>query len=86
MEPIPETVEAIQELTRLGDESIARTLMRISRDIERIVPDIVGVSVSVSGDLTFTLTAPNGPVAKLDGVQYLAGGPCEDTLPHPSFI
>jgi GAF domain-containing protein len=80
MEPIPETVEALQELTRLGDETVARTLLRMSRAIERIVPEIVGVSVSVNGNLTFTMTATNGPVAALDGVQYLAGGPCEDTL------
>lgn len=80
MEPIPETVEALQELTRLGDESIARTVLRISQEAERIVPELVGLSVSVNGNLTFTMTATNLPVAKLDGVQYLDGGPCEDTL------
>jgi GAF domain-containing protein len=80
MEPIPQTVEALQELTRLGDETVARILLRISGEVERIVPDIVGISVSVQGDLTFTLTATSGPVAELDGMQYLAGGPCEDTL------
>lgn len=80
MKPIPETVEALRELTRLGDESIARTLLRISRDVEQIVPEIIGMSVSINGDLTFTLTASHGPVAELDGVQYLAGGPCEEAL------
>jgi GAF domain-containing protein len=80
VEPIPETVEALQELTRLGDETVARTLLRISRAVESIVPEVVGVSVSVNGNLTFTMTATDGPVAALDGVQYLAGGPCEDTL------
>jgi GAF domain-containing protein len=81
VEPIPETVEALRELTRLGDESIARTLLRISRDAERIVPQIVGVSLSLVDDgLTFTMTATAGPVAELDGMQYLAGGPCDDTL------
>jgi GAF domain-containing protein len=80
MKPIPETVEALRELTRLGDESIARTLLRISRDVERIVPEIVGISLSIKGDLTFTMSASHGTVAELDGVQYLAGGPCEETL------
>lgn len=80
MKPIPETVEALRELTRLGDTSIARTLLRISRDVERIVPEILGISVSVNGDLSFTMTASHGPIAELDGVQYLAGGPCEEAL------
>jgi len=81
VEPLPETVEALRELTRFGDDSIARTLLRISRDVERIVPDIVGISLSmIEENLTFTMTATTGPVAELDGMQYLAGGPCEETL------
>lgn len=80
MEPIPETVEALQELTRLGDESIARIVLRVSQAAEQIVPELVGLSVSVNGNLTFTLTATNLPTAELDGVQYLDGGPCEDAL------
>jgi GAF domain-containing protein len=81
VEPIPETVEALRELTRFGDESIARALLRITRNAELVVPELVGVSLSlVSENLTFTMTASAGPVAELDGMQYLAGGPCEVTL------
>ena len=81
VEPLPETVEALRELTRLGDETIARTLLRISRAVEGLVPEIVGVSLSlVEDELTFTMTATTGPVAQLDGMQYLGGGPCEETL------
>jgi hypothetical protein len=81
VEPLPETVEALRELTRFGDDAIARALLRISRDIERIVPEIVGVSLSmVEENLTFTMTATTGPVAELDGMQYLGGGPCDETL------
>jgi GAF domain-containing protein len=80
MKPIPETVEALRELTRFGDESVARASLRMSRDVQRIVPEIAGLSLSINGDLTFTMTASHGPVAQLDGVQYLAGGPCEETL------
>ena len=81
VEPIPATVEALRELTRYGDDTVARTLMDISRSVERIVPEVVGISLSlVADDLTFTLTATTGPVAELDGVQYLAGGPCDDAL------
>jgi GAF domain-containing protein len=81
VEPLPETVEALQELTRYGDETVARTLWRISREVQRIVPEVVGVSLSlVTEELTFTMTASTGTVAELDGVQYLGGGPCEETL------
>lgn len=80
MEPIPQTVEALQELTRLGDESIACTLLRISQEAGRIVPELVGLSVSVNGNLTFTMAATSLAVTELDGVQYLDGGPCEDAL------
>ena len=81
MEPIPETVEALRELTRFGDETIARTLLGISRAVEQIAPEVVGVSLSmIEENLTFTMTATTGPVAQLDGMQYLAGGPCDDAL------
>ena len=81
MEPIPETIEALRELTRFGDETIARTLLGISRAVEQIAPEVVGVSLSmIEENLTFTMTATTGPVAQLDGMQYLAGGPCDDAL------
>jgi GAF domain-containing protein len=81
VEPIPETVEALRELTRFGDETIARTLLGISRAVEQIAPEVVGVSLSmIEENLTFTMTATTGPVAQLDGMQYLAGGPCDDAL------
>jgi GAF domain-containing protein len=81
VQPLPETVEALRELTRFGDETIARTLWRISSEVQRIVPEIVGVSLSLATEnVTFTMTAGNQTVAKLDGVQYLAGGPCEETM------
>lgn len=56
-------------------------LCQISGDVQRIVPEIVGVSLSLLSDnLTFTMTASSDSAAELDGVQYLAGGPCEGTL------
>lgn len=81
MEPIPETVDALREMTRFGDDTVARTLLQISRSVELVVPEVVGVSLSLIADnLTFTMTATTGPVAELDAMQYLAGGPCDDTL------
>lgn len=81
MEPIPETVEALRELTRQGDEAVAGTLLRISRSVTEIVPEVVGISLSlISENLTFTMTATTGPVAELDAMQYLGGGPCDEAL------
>jgi transcriptional regulator with GAF, ATPase, and Fis domain len=81
VEPIPETVEALRDLTRHGDTTIARTLWQLSHEVQRLVPEIVGLSLSlVEENLTFTMSATAALVAELDGMQYLAGGPCEETL------
>jgi GAF domain-containing protein len=81
VEPLPETVEALRELTRDGDTTLARRLWGLSRAVEEVVPDIVGLSLSfVEEHLTFTMTATSSLVAELDGVQYIDGGPCEETL------
>lgn len=83
MEPIPETADALRELTRHGDPGIANALWSLSRAVQRAVPELVGLSLSFVGDtqnLTFTMTATGGSVAELDGVQYLDSGPCEEML------
>lgn len=81
MEPLPQTVEALRELTRHGDTTVAHALLQISKDVQRIVPEIVGLSLSfIEENLTFTMTATAVPVAELDAMQYLDGGPCERTL------
>ncbi|MFZ2013295.1 MAG: GAF domain-containing protein [Nocardioides sp.] len=42
-----------------------------------IVPDLVGVSLArLAYGLTFTVVATAPEIAVLDGIQYLAGGPC----------
>lgn len=80
MEPIPETVEALRALTRRGDDTVARMLMKLSEDVVSVVPDIVGVSLTLLGEgMTFTLTASSSLAAELDAVQYLDGGPCDQT-------
>jgi len=81
VEPLPQTEEALLELTRFGDDTLAMLLSHISLRVEQIVPEVVGLSLSLAqGDLTFTMTATSVPVAPLDAVQHLGGGPFEEAL------
>lgn len=78
MEPIPETVQAVEALDASSDDG--RLLADLTRQASRakeIVPDLVGVSIAPLNDgLTFTLVATTEDVAVLDAIQYVAGGPC----------
>jgi GAF domain-containing protein len=79
MVPIPETVLAIGNLDPVDDVDLVAELGLQADRAQEIVPDLVGVSVArhVPG-LTFTLVATAVEIAVLDGIQYLAGGPCVD--------
>lgn len=83
MEPIPETLEAIVEL-RTGGEGktdLLQPLLRRAEQVQAIVPDCIGISVaSVQHDVTFTVVASTEEIALMDGLQYLAGGPCVDAV------
>ncbi|MGZ5398385.1 MAG: GAF and ANTAR domain-containing protein [Nocardioides sp.] len=82
MEPIPETLEAIDELDPyLDDGSLLEQITRMAVEAAVIAPDLVGVSVAAQAHgVTFTLVATDEVTAALDGVQYLASGPCVDGL------
>jgi hypothetical protein len=87
VEPLPETREALRALGRHGDQYIAGDFWQLSREVERLVPAIVGLSLSfVEEGLTFTMVATGGAVAELDGVQYLDGGPCEEAIRSGEII
>jgi GAF domain-containing protein len=81
MEPIPETVEALNSLDPEADDgTLLADLTRLAKASEQIVPDLVGVSLArLEHGVTFTLVATAEAVAVLDAVQYLAGGPCVDS-------
>jgi GAF domain-containing protein len=90
MEPIPETVEAIEEYGPfgLGDADLLGRLREASVRVRDVVPDCLGFSLaSREHGLTFTLVADDTDMAVLDAVQYLAGGPCvaavEEQRHHP---
>jgi transcriptional regulator with GAF, ATPase, and Fis domain len=77
VEPIPETLEALKELTKYGDTEVATELHTMGSRVEEVVPEIMGLSLTLIDDgLTFTLVSSNKYIAGLDAVQYLDGGPC----------
>jgi GAF domain-containing protein len=80
MEPIPETIEAVNELDPSAHApDLLASLTRLSTEAKELVPDLVGVSIGVLEEgITFTLAATTEEVAVLDAVQYAAGGPCVD--------
>ena len=83
MEPIPESLEALKELAKYGDSTLMKTVRRISVDVAKIVPDLVGLSFAVVGEnMTITLVASDPLVADLDAVQYLDDGPCVHATGH----
>jgi GAF domain-containing protein len=79
MEPIPETVEAIEHYRPWGAVGVdlLSHLRDLSVEVTEVVPDCLGFSLaSRESGVTFTLVASDLDVAVLDAVQYLAGGPC----------
>jgi hypothetical protein len=80
MEPVPETRAALQDLSAYGDVDLVECLQQTGKQVSRIVPECVGLSVSQLEDgLTFTLVASSAEIAALDATQYLDGGPCVDS-------
>lgn len=82
MEPIPETLAAINELSpAVDDAALLEQLTASAKRARAITPDCIGVSVaSMELGVTFTLVATSEEIALLDAVQYLAGGPCEEAI------
>ena len=86
MEPIPETREALDELDPV-DEGLLEQLLAQARRVRELVPDCVGISLAsrVHG-VTLTLVATSAEIAVLDGIQYLADGPCIRALDEARLI
>lgn len=77
MEPIPETAHAVEEFGPFHDEDLLAELRDRAARVQQLVPACVGLSLaSRRAGVTFTLVATSAEVALLDGLQYLAGGPC----------
>ena len=77
MEPIPETQEALRQITIDDAGDLEARLREIGRVARSIVPELVGLSLGLVRDgLTFTLVASDAGAARIDAAQYLDGGPC----------
>jgi GAF domain-containing protein len=87
MEPIPETVKAIEELGPFANEAdLLDELRRMGSQVTDLVPDCVGLSLaSAEHGVTFTLIASDRQLAFLDAIQDLAGtmdvGPRSESEP-----
>jgi GAF domain-containing protein len=81
VEPLPHTARALEALEELGDTGTSSTLRRIARDVLELVPDCVGLSLTlVDNGVTLTLQASDTKFLPLDAMQYLDGGPCVDAV------
>jgi GAF domain-containing protein len=75
MEPIPETVKAIEELGPFAEGgNLLEELKRMGNRVNAVVPDCVGLSVaSEKHGVTFTLIAPETQIELLDAIHHVAG-------------
>ena len=82
MEPIPQTLEALDELDPYVDhDTLLEQLTGMGARSRSIAPDCVGVSLaSREHGVTFTLVATSEEIAALDGVQYVSSGPCVEVV------
>lgn len=82
MRPIPETVQALDELdAQLDDGTLLDRMHRTAALAQDLVPGLVGFSIAAHRHgVTFTVVATDEEIAALDAVQYLTHGPCVDAL------
>jgi GAF domain-containing protein len=75
--PTRKSQEAFDWLASYGNVEVEESIVRMGQRVREIVPECVGVSLSLAeGELTFTLMVDRPGTALLDAMQYLDGGPC----------
>jgi len=87
MEPIPETVEAIDEYGPFGSDGVdlIAELRERGRRVQDLVPDCLGFSLaSEEHGVTFAMMASFLDVAVLDAVQHVSGGPVQEQQVQPT--
>jgi GAF domain-containing protein len=81
LEPLPETTSAIDDYLEWSQPGLGQLLGRLAQEVGQIVPEMVALSLTlVEDDLTFTLATRSVTTAVVDAMQYLDGGPCEESL------
>jgi GAF domain-containing protein len=81
MKPIPESEAALDEYLSFGDVDIREELLELGQRTRSIVPELVGLSLTVVEDgVTFTLVASDEGAAAIDLTQYVDGGPCQEGM------
>lgn len=81
MELTPESLGALAALSKAEGADLVEDLRDMGRRVQAVVPDCVGVSLTVlAEELTFTLVSSGAEIAVMDALQYIAGGPCVDAL------
>jgi GAF domain-containing protein len=81
--PVPQSKEAFDWLASYGNVGVEESIVQMGHRVREIVPDCVGVSLTVAdGDLTFTMMVDRPGAALLDAMQYLDGGPCVAAVEH----
>jgi GAF domain-containing protein len=80
LEPVEATAAAFR-LLQPGDGRLARDVVSLAEEVRRVVPEIIGVSISFNDPaMTFTLAVSDRRLLSLDAVQYVQDGPCLEAL------
>jgi GAF domain-containing protein len=81
--PTRKSQEAFDWLGSYGNVALEESIVQMGQRVREIVPECVGLSLSVAeGELTFTLMVDRPGAALLDAMQYLDGGPCLAAISH----
>jgi GAF domain-containing protein len=87
MEPIPESLEALRLLSETHESDLIEQVRRTAETVRAHIPDCVAISVTIlESGLTFTLASTSERLRRLDGAQYLDGGPCQAAAEGESEI
>jgi GAF domain-containing protein len=80
VEPIPESSEAVAEFGPF-EVDLLQNLQDMAIQVRDLVPDCVGLSLaSREHGVSFTVVSSSEEIAALDGIQYVDGGPCVESV------